>query len=293
MISLFRLAIRGVTALYLFSLCACSTLPHFSSVAVKPLGPHVSDIVAEIQGEAAAAVKANGLAVGDEYAVSVNLTLDVTNNQGVNPNLSYLDPLKTANTTFASPFTAQWSGQQHRNFTLAFTFLMDATASAPTGPQASGLSGNLGISEVVGSGLPYLTGKSAAGQGSPYFLPVFGVDPKLNSVTDPLPGQDALVPSFGATIDFTIIYGAGVSPLWTLIHFAGPGSTSGTLANWMRTNKDTLIIAFAKVPATNGGESPAQPEPENSPKKTRNRRLAARAAEDYVTQMLLQRLIVQ
>ena len=49
----------------------------------------------------------------------------------------------------------------------------------------------------------------------------------------------------------------------------------------MRTNKDTLVVSFAKVP-------PAPPKPSGQPA---NLGQAAKTAQDNVTRMILQRLI--
>jgi hypothetical protein len=72
-----------------FSACS-STLPYFGTMVDKqPLPPRVSDILNEVQCEIVAAVTSQDELLGAlhryQHVVNVNMTLDVTNNQGVNP----------------------------------------------------------------------------------------------------------------------------------------------------------------------------------------------------------------
>jgi hypothetical protein len=274
------------------ALCGCQSLPHFEDTAVpEPMGPKVSDMVDEVQCEVITALASGrtdpqgalgGLQNG-QYVASVNLTLDVTDNEGINPSLSYIDPLHTMGTNFTALFTPQASEQQHRNFTVSFTLLFDkSTATEPnvkkcaTVRTGSGLKGNLGIDEIFATGLKYTTGIDVS-EHYPYMMPAIGVGTLL-APSDPLTGSPALAPSFGSTVDFQLIYGAGGGPNWTLTHFVGPNPASDGLVSLMRTNKDTLVLSFSRVSPT------APPAPAAAG--------AAISAQDNITRMILQRITV-
>lgn len=293
-------------------LCACSTLPHFNAAATREgVRPRVSDMVDEIQCEILSALARSseknsplaGLQDG-QYVVNVNLTLDVTNNQSVNPTLSYIDPFQTAGTNFTAGLSGELSGQQHRNFNVTFTLLFDR--STPTDPtcsgahRGSGLKGDLGIEEIIATGLRYETGFLDQ-NGYPYKIPVIGVGTLLGP-SDPLTNGPALPPCFGSTIDFTLIYGGGVGPSWTLTHFTGVSPSSGGLLSFMRTNKDTLVLSFARIGLT----APTPPPAAATDVETRAYaaavqdykrsyplyfQAAVKASQDNVTRMILQRLL--
>jgi hypothetical protein len=121
-------------------------------------------------------------------------------------------------------------------------------------------------------------------------------------VTSPLTGSNALAPSFGSTVDFTLIYGAGGGPNWTLEHFNGPYSasssspSSGGLLNYLWTNKDTIVLSFAQVPPKNPN-SPAYIVPSESAARGPESSIsspeieaAGQTAQQNVTRMILQRL---
>jgi hypothetical protein len=288
--------------------CGCSTLPHFeNAVTGEKVGPRVSDIVDEIQCEILSALAKSsgadsplgGLQIG-QFVANANLTLDVTDNQGVNPTLSYIDPLKTMGTNFTAGLNGQLSGQQHRNINVTFTLVFDRntpTGTACPGPHAgSGLKGDLGIAEIFATGLRYETGLKDK-NGYPYKMPAIGVNTLI--ATDPLTNAPALMPNFGSTIDFTLIYGGGIGPSWTLTHFTGPSPASGGLLSFMRTNKDTLVLSFAMVGAT------APPAPAAAASDDERRAYAAglqtyrdslqgaaKASQDNVTRMILQRVLL-
>ena len=262
----------------------CSTLPHFEDpVATDKLVPRVSDMVDEIQDELIRTLAQSqqpespfAALQTTAFVVNVNLTLEVTDAQGINPALSYINPLKKAGTNFTAALSGQFKGQQHRTFSLTFTFLLDHTkpfgTPRPIDQTGSGLKGDLGIGEVLASGLRYETNL-------PYKLPVVGVA-DISGVT--LPSSAASTPSFGATIDFTLIYGLGGGPGWTLTHFTGPNLSTGLL-NYLRTNKNTLTLSFARV-SKSGGHAPFTAT-DNSIQD------ATKAAQDNATRLILQRLL--
>jgi hypothetical protein len=76
---------------------------------------------------------------------------------------------------------------------------------------------------------------NSSGSSSRYFIPV-------DDTGDPKSAE-----SFGSTIDFTIVYGGGVDPVWTLTNFGGPGGGSPSFVHYARTSKDTMVISFSEV----------------------------------------------
>jgi hypothetical protein len=274
-------------------LTACSTLPHFEDAIYgkRPVGPTVNDMTHEVQCELLDALKKGNTFLKEDqagrandkanrplgtlanfvWAVNVNLTLDVTDDEGFNPSLSFIDPLKTTPNTFTATIAPQWSEEQHRNLLVQFTLFLDnATptdqACDPSQSTSPGLRGNLGLEQVISTGLPY-----AVGQPDPSFMPSPYVM-KAAGVTEK--GADSSAnPVFGSTIDFSLVYGLGGAATWTLTHFAGP--SSGNLLTAMRTHKDTLVLSFAQSIGTTPDAVTA----------------AAKAAQDNSTRMILQRLL--
>jgi hypothetical protein len=281
---LWHIVPKGMASALLMSLAACSTLPHFDdSIYGKELiAPTVNDITNEVQCELLQTLK-QGIRYSNEtpeqqnndkensvygqlpnfaWVANINLTLDVTDDEGVNPSLSYIN-----GTNFVGALSGQWSEEQHRNLNLQFTLYLDGTTPtlhACSEPQKgnSGLRGNLGIAEIIKTGLPYAVGLPGP---SPYNMKAIGVG---------LPGTSG-TPVFGSTVDFSLVYGVGGTPTWTLTHFAGPGSSSGSLVTAMRTHKDTLVLSVSQ-------------SVDNTPSAIS---AAAKAAQDNTTRMILQRLL--
>lgn len=288
-----------VTALIV--LTGCQSLPRFQGPgASDPIGPRVSDMIDEVQCEILRALDKSEKAgeeqgalqglLNGQYVASVNLTLDVTNNESINPSLSYIWPHHTAGTNFMMSIGGQISAQQHRNINVTFTLLFDENTphdgkvltTCTSSKNRSGLKGDLGIEEILASGLKYFVDRSSGAE-RPYKIPAIGVNVVTSS--NPLTGQSGLAPSLGATIDFTVVYGIDGGPNWTLTHATGPSPQSGGLANLMRTNKNTLVLAFARVTPT---------APSASKQQQDDARMAAgKAAQDNVTRMILQHLLPQ
>jgi len=289
-----RVLKSGLACLLTLSLSNCASLPKFGPegrAGAAALPPKVSDITDKIQCEIIEALhraKYEGdpvlmpLAVFP-HAVSVNLTLEVTNTESVNPSLSYIHPDSIAGTNFTALLGGQRMGTQDRIFTETFTLIFDLGDETPEKWQAcsqkkavagAGLRGDLGIQEVIASGLRYEAADSDA-----YKLRVLGLS--SDDAQDPLTSGAALAPSFASTIDFTIVYGVTGGPNWTLTHFTGPSSAGFLGAN--RTRKDSLIVSFARVVssrATQGADKDAE-------------RAAGKAAKDNLTNQILQRLLIQ
>ena len=285
--------VKRAFLLAILSLSSCSTLPKFQTVlSPQKIGPHVSDIVNEVQCEILQSVKDSeikgssfsGLQSGD-YVANVDLTLQVTDNQSFDPALNYIDPLATVGTNFTGNLTGQLSGQQQRTFNLTFSLFFNRLTPNPEAAcslesHKAGLRGELGIKEIIGTGLRYATGLDEENR-YPYLMPAIGIG-KVQVPADPL---NPAAPTFGSTIEFTLTYGLGGGPNWTLTHFTGP---SASLLNFTRMSDDTLVVAFSKVPPAPPGPAP----PAGGSLGSRDVEIAgaAQAAQASVNRMILQRL---
>jgi hypothetical protein len=266
----------------------CASIPKFAGGA-GALPPRVSDITDKIQCEIIEALHSAKYDPNSDvsvlaiypHVVSVSLTLEVTDTEAVNPSLSYINPYATSGTNFTALLGGQWSGTQDRNYSQLFNLIFDLGDETPekwnacTRKKAAGggLRGDLGIRDVLTSGLRY----EAADSGG-YKLRVLGLSP--DDAQDPLTNSAALSPSFGSTINFTIVYGMNGGPNWTLTHFTGPSSTG--LLSYNRTLKDSLILSFARVVSSHQTK-------ESDREATR---AAGRAARENVTNQLLQRILL-
>ncbi|HEY2707191.1 MAG TPA: hypothetical protein VGI95_03995 [Caulobacteraceae bacterium] len=197
------------------------------------------------------------------YVVAAQLTMDVSNNEGFTPALSFISPLVPAATNFTGSIAGQISAVQHKNFTQSFTIRLDPTEFEKRTDELDeycgrdkwtsyGLRGDLGLANIIEAGL-YHSNRDQ-------FL--FPIPPSpsdaeikagmpsetlrlLNEIKDAKAGATT-EPVFGATIEFTLVYGVtAAGPTWTLVRFKGPGSGNSGLLNGTRTIKDTLVISFA------------------------------------------------
>ena len=270
-------------------LTGCSTLPSFdASNPAQMVAPRVSDLVRHIECEIVNAVKAHPAGTS-EYVANIDLTLEVTTNQGFNPSLSFIHPYATAGDSFTAALSAQYAKQQHRTMTLSLSMLVNreaAQVSGCEGEKSAGTTGGdiqglLGIDEIFASGMTFADKAT-----SPINLPVLGVSESKAGLE--VPDSTSSIPTFGSTVDFTLIYGAGGGPNWTLTHFSGVSPSSG-LVSLLRTNKDTLQIAFAKVTKT-AATSTGTPAPAPAAAASAVG-AAARAAQDQVTRQVLRTLL--
>jgi hypothetical protein len=313
-----RAALLLVAVAAFYAMFGCTTLPKFDPVdsfapATDPatheqgIAPSVSTLITNIQCEIISAVRAGGPDFSglteNIYVAYANLTLEVTDNQGLAPTLAFIDPLSIAMTSKSLGINGQVTGQEHRSINQTFSLVIDRPAAGSAEEQkwndqcpldavnsSRNLQGNLGLKEIIKAGLRHVTAKDFL-----FRLPDLK-DADLGGAG--LPSNPALLPVFGSTIDFTVVYGLGGGPTWTLIHFTGPSGASGSLLNYMRTDKNTLVISFAvaakreqgtegrpvsvadfaaKRPVVQGGLS--------------NIELAGRVAQDNVSLMILQRLL--
>jgi len=275
-------AILGVFVTVVMS--SCASVPSFNHPLGSPsakLSPTVADLVQHIQCEILAAKGKLGTDAlkNNRYIAFAQLTVDITNFQGSAPQLNYITPYTAPMTNLTYTIGGQLSGTQHRNITQSFTIdITDAQANAAgicsADIKSGRLSGDLGLDAVIGDGLAHVNSSD------------FGVFPVPQADAAKL--SSTVLPVFGSTVDFTIVYGINnVGPTWTLTHFKGPGgggaggggggagSGSGGVASGngsgggnpqglltlTRTVKDTLVISFAPscidVAPCTGGAAPA------------------------------------
>jgi hypothetical protein len=243
--------------------------------------PTVNDIVKHIQCEFADAQTAFPKLKDNQYVVSATLTLDVTNTEGLSPSLSYISPLAVTGTAFTSTVGGQLIGTQHRNISKTFTLDLEEEISEEhkTACQnrklTSGIQGDLGLGEIISAGLQQST------EDEYYF-----VFPKTTTGNPPV--TKIALPTFGSTIDFTVVYGlSGAGPNWTLTHFRGPGGLVGLT----RSNKDTLVVSFSPAcPNPNGCVKPGD-KANRSSLPVSDKKGASDAAQAGVTRQILQNIL--
>jgi hypothetical protein len=277
------------------ALGACSTLPSLGDVGQaykppQPTPPTVSDVIDHVQCEIWAVLSDDDDPDFDAlrknaYVVYVNLTIDVTVNDGFNPSLNYIHPYATAGTNFTLNANGQLSGQQHRNFNQTFTLDLredDARANAKKcsveKESSAGIKGSLGIKEIVIEGLRHSATEN-------FIFPL--VDPS-DKPAGGLALSLSLSPNFGSTVDFTIVRGIGGGPTWTLLRFSGPASPNTSLINYSKTSKDTLIVSFASGGPRSAKDARLAP---GAATPSQQASTAGKSAQDNATRMILQRLL--
>lgn len=301
--------IRAARVLFLAALAAVAggcAVPHFErqdkhSDAVAG-APDMGDVVTHLQCEIAEvldAARADDPAfkrlLTDDYVAYASLTLDVVENEGLTPSLAFLTPFPVSGSGFQRSIGlgAQLSDERHRNMTQTFSLLVDPTYREraakekrvlPACPElASRLRGSLDLRQVIAEGL-------RTSRPEDFLLPLVGDN-------TPEGGRAGLtsdqVPNFGATIEFTLTYGADLDPTWTLKRFTGVGGGSPGFLNGSRVVKDSLAISFASAA---GASSSAASGPAATPAAAARIRAdaqqtAGKAAQDAVTRMILQQII--
>ncbi len=231
----------------------------------------------------------------DDYVAQLTITLEVTQNEGLTPQLSFVTPASILQKRSLG-IAGQMSGVQHRTMSESITVDMSLKKDQKAcGADYAGsrLRGKLGLDGIVAAGL-----KSTIG--NPMHLLPEGTDWDDEPVAAPLPPAPAsapekadyvLAPKFGSTIDFTVVYGINATPTWTLSRFLGPSPGSGGLANWVYTVKDTLVISLVS-----SGKAATSLEPESAqdrakPSRAQRRAAAGNAAQqNNVQQILMQHI---
>jgi hypothetical protein len=259
------------------------------------LAPRVSHMVQQVQCEVIEAIGKGRDSGGPlaalgalTLAVGVDLTLDVTDRGSFNPTLGFIDPRADGVGNVTVGIGGQVGREQHRNIHVTFTVVAGPQAASEGRLRgcremrtASGLRGKLGIEEIIGTGLPFVAGAPLAANSfspdHPYLLPAVGIGPAKGAPDDPDP------PTFGTTVEFTLVYGVSGGPTWTLTHFVGPGVG---LLEARRTAKDTLVLAFvafkSKMPAGPEGALPLEGDEGVG--------RASRAAQSEITRQILRNL---
>jgi hypothetical protein len=247
--------VSGFVPIAAFALLAgCTTTPGFKgeNLAAPAPGtqrtaeaiPTVSDIVRHVQCEIYDELKRNPDFRDGSYVVVATLTLEVTDNGSFNPTMAFTKKFSTADTGRNIGTGFQINGTSHRTFQQSFTLNLQTTAAGePTNDAAQpevctqeqngkrpGLRGNLGIGNTIAEGVnknkfifEVIENKAKAGE----------FEPDL--------------PTFGTTVDFTLVQGVGVNPVWTLEDVVFPGGGDSPFLNYNQTTKDTLALTFASA----------------------------------------------
>lgn len=209
------------------SLAGCAGVPQLYSSKV-PLGftmaPKVQDIVRSLTCELTK-VSAGKLAKKD-YLITATLTLQVNDELNFSPTLSFVDPLRVAQTSRAFNENLGIGGARERNFSSIFYFssaeLAQKKACPEQGDKLYKLSGNLGLDEIVRDGI--------------------GIRDEQLVTSHLLPPNEA---SFASQVKFVVTKSVGaLGPTWSLLTFKGPGGASGPI-NGKSFKTDTLIVAFS------------------------------------------------
>lgn len=277
----------------------CSTLPKFevSPAGVEEhIGPTVEQLLSHIQCEIWT-LMTDKSAVFDtlrrqHYLATGTLTLDVVDVQNFSPSIGVVEPLLRAGTNRTIVLGGQLQGTQHRTMNLTFSMDLDPTHKidpsktdkCAKGTDKDGLKGDLGLRELVLSGLQAREG-------------VFYLDPHAYDKDGKEIPLAFAAPSFGTTVDFQILRSIGGGPTWTLTYFKGPAGGSN-LINFQKTRKDTLVLGFASAGPrvkviVSGKNLESQSLRPDTPAVPSNVEQALRNAQDNVTRMILQRLLPQ
>jgi hypothetical protein len=175
----------------------------------------VSQIVDQVQCEVQAAADKYPRLKTERWAASVNLTLQVDDNVGLSPTLSFIDP--TASFTFGASGTLKGARQRIYTESLDLDVRSLTKRNCVQRPDTFDLSGNLGIVDAVDLGLGSLEESDDQAK--------FDKDK-----------------AFGQTIQFAVTKNvSGFGPTWTLTRFTGPGGFFGA----ERVDTNQLVISFA------------------------------------------------
>lgn len=272
--------------------------------------PTASDVVKHIQCEIRAAQDDPRFQAfkDGEYIVFASLTLEVSNGGGLNPSLSFTHMLETIGKVDQKRvigLSGKYVQTAHRTYSQTFVLNLaaeahdaDAQCREPdVSPDHQGLRGGLRIAETIAAGMnnaaSIFRAPEAPGPGTP----------------------SSVIPTFGTTVDFTLLKGGGLNPSWTLVDFSGPTGGNSNLLDFNQTTKDSLTLSFASpgkadqkeiekaVSAKIGSDSSllARPGVDRSAIRAEitaqdeaaRRAAAAAAAQDSVFRLLLQRIVPQ
>jgi hypothetical protein len=249
-------------------------------------GPTVQQIVMHVDCELERAVNANDDPILSkvaryQYIAQATLTLDVVDQEGISPSLSFINPYKATATNGLLSIGGQLGGQQHRYIQVITQIdlakLSNAEKETAERPcpkimgdaktlfpdfkaQATDIEGDLGLKETLSDGLKALT---ANGRYGVVIRPPTGATPPTPSpltfrddanpprtftgtyTPSPSALQSAQNPTaFSSQTDFQVIEGINGGPTYALKYFKGPGGSAPGPLSAQRTAKDSLLIAF-------------------------------------------------
>ena len=150
---------------------------------------------------------------------------------GLQPTLTFIVPLRLPGTSFSFLATAQLSGSRQRIYTQTYSIDISKVSAATCNREWErfDLQGELGRNEIVDMEL------HALGSDATAYNPV-----NNGKATDLIAG----------TVQFVLTRNvSSVGPMWTLVHFKGPGGLFGA----SRVNTHKISIAFAPNVRVAGG----------------------------------------
>jgi len=250
---------RGMSLAALACLTACAGVPSIGLEADQDGRHDETRLVQHVLCEIA---HANHSSMLKNYWVAFNLNLKVEDSAGVTPSLSFIHPLHHApQTNQTTALAGEISRGRLRSFTQNVTLSMDQVTAARfchSDSEASGLSGSLGLDEVMAAGIDtlHLVNMQPSAPGPAPTAPPQKAQPGQPASPDAAsgahpdhdkPGKVGSVdtwPSFGSTIQFTYRRALNGGPAISQVHFKGANGQNG-LVNWSQTDTDQLVIAFA------------------------------------------------
>jgi hypothetical protein len=179
-------------------------------------GPKVAEIVDQIQCEVYRASVDYPRLVTERWTAAIDLSLQVDDNIGLTPTVSFIDPASVSGFTFGASGVLKGTRQRIYAEALDLEIAGKKPRRCPDQPESFDLTGPMGIREVVSLGLS-------------------SVD-KYDHTT--FKKEKA----FGQTISFTLTKNVNaVGPNWKMARFEGPGGFFGA----ERADMHQLVISFS------------------------------------------------
>lgn len=176
-----------------------------------------------------------GKLAAEKYLIGVTLLLQVDDQFGTTPNVTYTEGLKAPAKDLVTQLGLGLDGQRRRTFTTTYNIQAEDLAKV-TVPICAGytdgreklysLNGNLRLKEIVASGL------AARERGG-------GI------ITNRTDASDKSAPTFGSQVQFIVTQSmSSLGPTWTLRYFKGPSGSAG-LFNGKILYTNSATVAFA------------------------------------------------
>lgn len=263
----------ALTLLFAVAVSACAGVPDLD---IRPPAAAneksetaliLNEVVCEIMGTGAnfSTLQEN------KYFIVVQLLRKAEDSTGLTPSLNFIDPLDIAGTSQTAVIGGEITNGRLRQFNLNFVIeaselKAESCDQAGRNASAGGLSGNIGLADVIAAGL----------------------DSKLQPpgvLYATLDGKNySKSPVFGSTVQFTLKRAINGGPTWTKVNFKGPNGANG-LVNTGRTETNQLQIAFSPIPVPKGDKSLMTMIEIDA-----NKFAALREAQQLIQQMTLQNL---